>query len=91
MSIEVAARELRNKTAALLRQVEAGEHVVITTRGRPVASLVPLETRSRRWLSRAELIRRLAATQADPGLRDDLARLAGDTTDDLGPLSGHER
>jgi len=35
---------------------------------------------------RAEPTRRLATAQADPGLRDDLARLAGDTTDDLGDI-----
>lgn len=84
MTTEVASRDLRNNTAALLRRVDAGEQIVITSRGRPVASLVPFERSHRRWLPRAELVRRLAATQADPGLRDDLARLAGDTTDDLG-------
>jgi prevent-host-death family protein len=86
MAIEVASRELRNNTAELLRRVDEGERVVITTRGRPVASLVPFEPSRRRWLPRAELMRRLATAQADPALRDDLARLAGDTTDDLGPL-----
>lgn len=87
MTIEVASRELRNNTAELLRRVDVGEHVVITSRGRPVASLVRFERSRRRWLPRAELVRRLAATQADPRLRDDLARLVGDTTDDLGPLA----
>ena len=86
MAIEVASRELRNNTAELLRQVSAGEQVVITTRGKPVASLVPFESSRRRWLPRAELVRRLATAQADAGLRGDLARLAGETTDDLGPL-----
>lgn len=86
MSSEVASRDLRNNTADLLRRVDAGEQIVITRRGQPVASLVPFEQSRRRWLPRAELVRRLATAQADPGLRDDLARLAGDTTDDLGPL-----
>ncbi len=86
MSSEVASRELRNNTADLLRRVDAGEQIVITRRGQPVASLVPFERSRRRWLPRTELVRRLAAAQADAGLRDDLARLAGDTTDDLGPL-----
>lgn len=86
MRHEVATRELRNHTADLLRRVEDGDEVVITTRGKPVAALVPLEDRRRRWLPRAELTRRLAAAQADPGLRADLAQLAGETTDDLGPL-----
>lgn len=87
MTIEVASRELRNNTAELLRRVNAGEQVVITTRGKPVASLVPFERSRKRWLPRAELVRRLAAAQADSGLRADLARLAGDTTDDLGPVA----
>jgi len=86
MAIRVASRDLRNNTADLLRRVDAGEQIVITKRGDPVASLVPFQQPRRRWLPRAELVRRLAATQADPGLRDDLARLAGETTHDLGPL-----
>lgn len=84
---EVAARELRNNTADLLRRVEQGEQIVITSRGKPVASLSPIVPARRAWLPRARLIERLAAAQADTGLREDLARLAGDTTDDLGPLS----
>jgi prevent-host-death family protein len=86
MAIRVASRDLRNNTADLLRRVDAGEQIVITKRGDPVASLVPFQQPRRRWLPRAELVRRLAANQADAGLRDDLSRLAGDTTDDLGPL-----
>lgn len=82
----VAARELRNNTAGVLRRVELGEDVVITVSGKPVAQLIPLPDRRRRSLSRAELLRRLSSAQADPGLRDDLATLAGDTTDDLGPI-----
>lgn len=82
----VAVRELRNHTAGVLARVEAGEVVTITVRGRPVAALVPLEGRRRRPLPSSELFRRLETAQADPGLRDDLARLAGDTTDDLGPI-----
>ena len=87
MKAEVAARELRNNTADLLRRVEAGDEIAITTRGKPVAALVPLSPERRRWLPRAELVRRLGVAQADAGLRDDLARLAGETTDDLGPLA----
>jgi prevent-host-death family protein len=83
---QVASRELRNDTAGLLRRVQSGELVVITVNGAPVAELVPVKTNARRWIPRAELVRRLRLTQADPGLRADLARLAGDTTDDLGPI-----
>lgn len=87
MTVEVASRELRNNTAELLRRVEAGEHLVITRRGRPVARPIPVPPPKPRWLPREELIELLATAQADPGLRDDLARLAGDTTDDLGPIN----
>ena len=83
---EVPSRELRNDAAGLLRRVADGEQLVITVKGRPVASLVPLPRSRRRWLGREELARRLRVTQADPGLRQDLARLANDTTDDLGPI-----
>jgi prevent-host-death family protein len=82
----VASRELRNDTAGLLRRVQAGEDVVITVNGEPVAQLTALRVSRRRWLPKAELVARLRDAQADPGLRDDLARLAGDTTDDLGPV-----
>jgi prevent-host-death family protein len=85
MAVEVASRELRNNMAGLLRRVQAGEQVVVTARGKPVASLVPFEPTRRRWLPRVELARRLEVVRADPGLREDLARLAGETTDDLGP------
>jgi prevent-host-death family protein len=83
---EIAARELRNRTADVLRRVEAGEQVTITSRGRPVAELIPLRAVRRRPIGRAELARRLGSTQADSTLRDDLATLAGDTTDDLDPI-----
>lgn len=83
---EIAARELRNRTADVLRRVQAGEQITITSRGRPVAELTPVQPERRRPISRAELVRRIHRSQADFGLRQDLAVLAGDTTDDLGPI-----
>jgi prevent-host-death family protein len=82
----VASRELRNDTAGLLRRVQAGEELTVTVSGQPVAHLTAIRPSRRRWLPRAELAARLRVAQADPGLRDDLAQLAGDTTDDLGPI-----
>jgi prevent-host-death family protein len=79
---EVASRELRNDTRGLLRRVEAGEHVVITVDGRPVAVLGPLSGRPR-WMSSTEFVRRFAKRQADAALADELRRLAPDNTDDL--------
>jgi prevent-host-death family protein len=86
MSETVASRDLRNDTAAVLRRVQAGERVTITQNGRPVAELVPLRRAGRSWIGRAELVARLRVAQADPGLRADLDRIAGDMTDDLDPI-----
>ncbi|MGV0741459.1 type II toxin-antitoxin system Phd/YefM family antitoxin [Mycolicibacterium sp. XJ870] len=83
---EVASRELRNDTAGVLRRVQAGEDITVTVSGRPVAQLIPVLPQRRRWLTKAEFLARLPRAQADPGLRDDLDALAGDTTDDLGPV-----
>lgn len=81
----VASRELRNDTAGVLRRAQAGEELTITVNGQPVARLTAAPP-PQRWLPRAELVARLRRHQADPGLRDDLDRLAGETTDDLGPV-----
>ena len=83
---EVGSRDLRNDTAGVLRRVQAGEDITITLKGRPVAVLIAAQPSRRRWLPKAEFLARMRRVQADPGLRDDLATLAGDTTDDLGPI-----
>jgi prevent-host-death family protein len=82
--VEVATRDLRNKTADLLRRVEAGESMVITVRGKRVATLSPYRDATPRWMPRDELIELLKTHSADPGLRDDLKRLAGETTGEDG-------
>ena len=83
---EIASRELRNDTAGVLRRVQSGEDVVITVNGRRVAQLLPIRAARRRWLPREELARRLRLHQADPRLRADLVDIAGETTEDLGPI-----
>ncbi|MEM7091960.1 MAG: type II toxin-antitoxin system prevent-host-death family antitoxin [Actinomycetota bacterium] len=40
--MEVGVRELKAKLSQYLARAAAGEHVVVTDRGRPVARLVPL-------------------------------------------------
>lgn len=47
----------------------------------------PLGIAAASSFGRAELAELVRAGQADPGLRDDLAVLAGETTDDLGPIA----
>lgn len=84
--LEIPSRELRNDTAGVLRRVQSGDELIVTVSGKPVAQLIPVQRSRRRWLPRAELVQRLRPAQSDPGLRDDLATLAGESTDDLGPI-----
>lgn len=80
----IPVRELRNHTADVLARVRDGDDVTITVNGVPVADLVP--TRARRAsLSRRALLKMLEHP-TDRGLHGDLAVLAADTTDDLGPI-----
>ncbi|MGP1674403.1 MAG: type II toxin-antitoxin system Phd/YefM family antitoxin [Candidatus Limnocylindrales bacterium] len=79
---DVASRELRNNTRALLERVEAGESITLTVAGRAVAVLQPVGRRSR-WVGRDEFVRRMHGRQADPGLRTELRDLLPETTDDL--------
>lgn len=57
-----------------------------TMAGAPSDALAPPRG-SRRWIPRTELVQRLRTSAADTGLRDDLERLAGESTDDLPPLA----
>lgn len=79
---EVASRELRNNTRALLDRVGAGESVTITVEGRAVAVLEPISRRPR-WVPREEFVRRVQGHQADAALARELRDLAPDFTDDL--------
>jgi prevent-host-death family protein len=86
MTVEVASRELRNDTAGLLRRVEAGETIVITRRGKPVAELVPPSPSEPRGLTPSDVMAIREIASGDPSLAADLQRLAGETTDELGPI-----
>jgi prevent-host-death family protein len=78
----IAARELRNHTAEVLRRVEAGEELEVLSGNRPVARLIPL-SRRRRWLAAPEIVRELARLGPDTtGLADEL-RSSLSQTDDL--------
>lgn len=83
MTVEVAMRDLRNHTADVLKQVEDGQEIVITRRGKPVAKLEPIHSTRRRPIPKAELIELLNTSQADPGLQEELRSMPGGTTDDL--------
>ena len=79
---EVASRELRNQTRALLDRVANGERMTVTVHGRPVAELTPVADRPQ-WMSRGRFVRDVLSHQADAALAADLASLADETTDDL--------
>lgn len=80
MSGEVSVRDLRNRTAEILRRVEAGEHLRVTVDRRPVAELAPLPSRDT-WVPRQRMLD--ALVQADAALADELAAALPDTIDEL--------
>jgi prevent-host-death family protein len=78
---DVASRDLRNNTRALLERVEAGESITITVDGRPVATLEPARRRPR-FVSRDVFVNEVMTHRADAGLLADLRDLdLGDTDD----------
>ena len=80
--MEIGVRELRNRTARVVDAVIAGERVVLTVNGEPVADIVPHGRRSR-WLSGERLNAELVQRASDPGLAADLDEFAGWTLEDL--------
>jgi prevent-host-death family protein len=79
---DVASRELRNNTRAILERVAEGESITITVDGRGVATLIPAGRRPR-FMRRPEFIRSVLGHQADAGLRTDIRALASDMTDEV--------
>jgi prevent-host-death family protein len=79
---DVASRDLRNSTRALLERVEAGESITITVDGRPVATLEPPRRRPR-FVSREVFVNEVMSHRADAGLLAELRDLAPDHTDEL--------
>lgn len=51
----IPQRELRNRIAEVLREVEGGSTIRVTVGGRPVADLVPVQQR-RVWVPGSELL-----------------------------------
>jgi len=80
--MEIGVRDLRNRTAAVIEAVNAGERVVLTVHGEPVADIVPHGSRTR-WVSGAWLAEQLATRSADPGLTAELEEMVGHTIDEL--------
>ena len=80
--MKIGVRDLRNRTGQVIEAVRAGERVVLTVHGEEVADIVPHVQRSR--FVPGDLLRReLGQRAADPGLRDELDALAGQTLDEF--------
>jgi prevent-host-death family protein len=68
---DISSRDLRNRTADVLRRVEAGERLRVSVNRRPVAELVPLSRP--RWAPGRSMERVLREVRADADLLQDLA------------------
>lgn len=82
MNRQITQRELRNNSGAILREVQAGETLIITRNGTPVAELRPI--RARRFVPRASIA---AAAASAPRIdreqfRSDLDQLVDDWIDE---------
>jgi prevent-host-death family protein len=62
---KVGVRALKQNASAVVAEAAAGEIIVITDRGKPVAQLLPLAGGGLRALERAGLIRRRRHSLAD--------------------------
>lgn len=82
MPRSVSIRELRNSTASVVSELEAGERLTLTVNRRPVADILPYVESRDPWVPAAELRRIVREAPADPGLLDDLADVRGAELDD---------
>ena len=81
MSRHITQRELRNDSAAVLRDVQAGETIVVTRNGTAIAELRPVSPR--RFVPRAAIAGVRGAPRVDfARLRADLDALVSPLTDD---------
>lgn len=82
MTRVITQRELRNQSAAILREVEGGRTIIVSRNGTPVAELRPIQ--SRRFVPRAVLAAAAArAPQIDATrFRADVDAVIGQSIDD---------
>jgi len=85
-TVDVSVRELRNHTRSVIAAVEAGQAVVLTVHGRPVADIIPRRARSERRPSELLLadLSELSALANELGVNSETSDFeSGLTTDDL--------
>ena len=73
---EIPQRELRNNVSQILRDVAAGESLVVTVRGRPMAELTPVRSDPgpQRFVAREGVLRAFREIALDDRAREDYAR-----------------
>jgi prevent-host-death family protein len=84
--MDVSVRELRNHTGRVVAAVEAGEAVVLTVHGRPVADIVPRVQATERRPSELLVadLHAISARAAELGVASEASDFdVGWTTDDL--------
>lgn len=81
MNRVITQRELRNQSAAVLRDVQAGQTIIVSRNGVPVAELRPIQRR--RFVSRAVIAEAAArAPRIDSGrFRADLDEVIDQSVD----------
>ena len=82
MARSVSIRELRNSTASVVADLEAGERLTLTVNRRPVADILPHTEQRDPWVPSAQLRRIVNEAPADSALLDDLADVRGAELDD---------
>src|SRR2546425_11076035 len=80
--IRIPVRELRNDSAGILRQVEAGRSFLITVAGREIAALGPLASRST-FVPRSVIEGIIGEAALDDRFGDDVEAALGDRVDEL--------
>src|ERR1700682_3055211 len=78
----IPVRDLRNDSAAILRQVEAGRSFLITVAGREVAELGPVASRSR-FATKAAVEEIIREAPLDDQFISDVHAALGDRIDEL--------
>lgn len=78
----IPVRELRNDSAGILRQVEAGRRFLITVAGREIAELGPLASRSA-FAPRSAVERIIREAPLDDRFGDDVGAALRDRVDEL--------
>ena len=82
----IASRDLRNHTAAVLKQVADGAEIIVTVHGEPAALITRPRHRRRAGLPKAELFAFLDRQEPDSRLSEDIAWISEGSTDELGSV-----